>query len=124
MANDESVASGTASGRRSVGEGLTCGFPGCERPVLRTGGPGRPSEYCDLPEHTRWRAWRERQRIQEAETRQPTVTVTKPAGGQPASAAHGRAEELTDRVRLLVGELTTSLSSVVRELDTMTDPAT
>jgi hypothetical protein len=34
------------------------------------------------------------------------------------------AEELTDRVWSLVGELTTSLSSVVRELDAMTDPAT
>ncbi|HEX4700531.1 MAG TPA: hypothetical protein VH352_00245 [Pseudonocardiaceae bacterium] len=93
--------------------------------MLRTGGPGRPAEYCDLPEHTRWRAWRERQRIQESETQQATVTVTKPpAEDRPASSAHNRAEELTERVRLLVGELATSLTSVTRELNTMTDPAT
>jgi chromosome segregation ATPase len=103
---------------------LTCGFPGCTRPVLRTGAPGRPSEYCDLPEHTRWRAWRERQRIREAETQDSSVTVTKTAQGSGSSAAHGRAEELTDRIRLLVTELTTSLTGVVQELGTMTDPAT
>src|ERR1700759_2114636 len=62
-------------------EALTCGYPGCDRPVLRTGGPGRPAEYCDLPEHTRWRAWRERQRIREAETQDSSVTVTKTAQG-------------------------------------------
>lgn len=103
---------------------LTCGYPGCGRPVLRTGGPGRPAEYCDLPEHTRWRAWRERQRIRDAESQDSTVTVTKPPVSDPSSAAHGRAEELTDRIRLLVGELAGSLSGVLRELDTMTDPAT
>jgi colicin import membrane protein len=103
---------------------LTCGYPGCKRPVLRTGGPGRPGEYCDLPEHTRWRAWRERQRIREAETQDSSVTVTKQPQGRVSSAAHGRAEELTDRIRLLVTELSTSLTGVVRELGTMTDPAT
>jgi hypothetical protein len=103
---------------------LTCGFPGCTRPVLRTGTPGRPSEYCDLPEHTRWRAWRERQRIREAEIQDASVTVTKPVQGGGSSAAHGRAEELTDRIRLLVTELSASLTGVVRELGTMTDPAT
>ncbi|HEX4724944.1 MAG TPA: hypothetical protein VH333_20685 [Pseudonocardiaceae bacterium] len=104
---------------------LTCSFPGCARPVPRTGGPGRPAEYCDLPEHTRWRAWRERQRIQDADNEQASVTVTKSGEDpRPASTAHGRAEELTDRVRLLANELTTSLAGAVRELGTMTDPAT
>src|SRR6201995_312827 len=93
-----------------IDEPLTCGYPGCDRPVLRTGAPGRPSEYCDLPEHTRWRAWRERQRIRETDVQDASVTVTKAAEGSPSSAAHARAEELTDRIRLLVGELTTSLT--------------
>lgn len=50
--------------------------------------------------------------------------MTKTPQGGGSSAAHGRAEELTDRIRLLVTELTTSLTGVVRELGTMTDPAT
>jgi len=29
----------------------------CGRPVVRSGKPGRPSAYCDLPGHTRAKAW-------------------------------------------------------------------
>ncbi|MGO9960491.1 MAG: hypothetical protein ACLP50_31715, partial [Solirubrobacteraceae bacterium] len=40
-----------------------CGFPGCERPSDRgPEGAGRPSRYCELPEHNARTAFRERRR--------------------------------------------------------------
>ncbi|WP_051713447.1 ATP synthase F0 subunit B [Actinoalloteichus caeruleus] len=97
----------------------TCNYPDCGRPVFRAPGPGRPSEYCDRPDHTRWRAWRERQRRQE-----PTpanVTVTKPAG--PVTAATGRAADLLDEFRTLSHQLSKVLAGAVSELSTISDPA-
>ncbi|NUT47846.1 MAG: hypothetical protein HOV94_11140, partial [Saccharothrix sp.] len=94
---------------------LTCNYPGCTRPVFRGGGPGRPSEYCDLPEHTRWRAWRERQRVaQAAEAGQQVVTVTKGPTGMTAGKI--RAEELLERFRVLAEQMSTTLTGAVAEL--------
>ncbi|MBY8852608.1 hypothetical protein K7G98_32020, partial [Saccharothrix sp. MB29] len=101
---------------------MTCNYPGCTRPVLRTGGPGRPSEYCDLPEHTRWRAWRERQRLAQAEEGdQEVVTVTKGPHGMTAGKI--RAEELIERFRSMAEQMSTTLSGAVAELSAIADPS-
>ena len=41
----------------------TCKYPGCREPAARTGGPGRPQEYCEGREHNKTTAWRERRRL-------------------------------------------------------------
>ncbi|NKE62754.1 hypothetical protein FXN61_40955, partial [Lentzea sp. PSKA42] len=100
----------------------SCNFPGCERPVFRGGGPGRPSEYCDLPEHTRWRAWRERQRLAaEPEQNMEVVTVTNLP--RVSGTAKIRAEELLDRFRVLSEQMTQTLGRAVGELNAMADPS-
>ena len=101
---------------------MTCNYPGCTRPVIRGSGPGRPAEYCDLPEHTRWRAWRERQRLAQAvEGEQEVVTVTK--GPQGITAGKIRAEELLERFRVLAEQLSTTLTGAVTELSAIADPS-
>src|SRR5690606_3810289 len=95
-----------------------CKFPGCTRPVVRSNGPGRPSEYCDLPEHTRWRAWKERQRRQ---THQADAETTTASG--EFSAARVRAEELLRQYRLLTEQLSRNVRSAIEELNTIADPS-
>ncbi len=99
----------------------TCNYPGCTQPIPRPSGPGRPSEYCDRPEHTRWRAWRERQRLQQEADPQPdSVTVTQTG---PVTAARLRAEELLPQFRNLAEQLGTTLNAAVTEMSTLADPS-
>lgn len=97
-----------------------CNYPGCTRPLAKSTGPGRPSEYCELPDHTRWRAWRERQRLQqEAETPTENVTVTLKG---PVATARLRADELLTQFRTLADQLGTTLTAAVAEMNTLADP--
>jgi len=50
----------------------------CGRPVVRSGKPGRPSAYCDLPGHTRAKAWAARRAYDSGDEHGQTVAV--PAG--------------------------------------------
>ena len=110
----------------------TCIFPGCTRPVPRDSSPGRPPQYCDLPEHTRWRAWKERQRLaQEAENAEEAVrseqeegAAAKPAQGtEPVTAARLRADDLLTRFAVQADQLGATLESATRAFATMSDPA-
>ncbi|MFC6005279.1 hypothetical protein ACFPZ0_27505, partial [Streptomonospora nanhaiensis] len=123
----------------------TCNFPGCTRPVPRGSAPGRPPEYCDLPEHTRWRAWRERQRLREetaeqaaAQTAHEGAPATAGAGpvltggASPASGAGGatpvtsarlRADDLLVRFSVQAEQLTATLAAATDAFAAMTDPA-
>lgn len=94
----------------------SCNFPGCERPVFRGGGPGRPSEYCDLPEHTRWRAWRERQRLA-AEPEQNLEVVTVTNLPRVSGTAKIRAEELLDRFRVLSVQMTQTVGRALAAVE-------
>ncbi|MFB9801702.1 hypothetical protein ACFFN5_14325, partial [Streptomonospora salina] len=111
----------------------TCNFPGCARPVPRSSSPGRPSQYCDLPEHTRWRAWRERQRL-EQETAEGTVEEARAepapgdqapssAGAGPVTEARLRAEDLLTRFSVQAEQLAATLGTAREAFATMTDPA-
>ncbi|NUS42267.1 MAG: hypothetical protein HOQ24_01010, partial [Mycobacteriaceae bacterium] len=98
-----------------------CNFPGCERPVAVRTGPGRPSEYCELPTHVRWRAWRERQRLEQQAAQQPdSVTVTAAAA---VPAARLRADELLGQFRALAEQLGATLAGAVGELSALGDPS-
>lgn len=115
----------------------TCTFPGCDRPVPRPSSPGRPPQYCDLPEHTRWRAWKERQRqAQEADRASAEHAgesdgdpaspspFTDPADGrgEPVTAARLRADDLLTRFAVQSEQLEETLRSATEAFATMTDP--
>ncbi|MCK9869348.1 hypothetical protein MRI28_06715, partial [Nocardiopsis dassonvillei] len=121
----------------------TCNFPGCDRPVPRASSPGRPPQYCDLPEHTRWRAWKERQRqTQEAERQEelaraaqepsaadsaapsPHAAGSSPSfSTEPVTSARLRADDLLTRFAVQSEQLTATLRSATEAFSTMTDPA-
>ncbi|MEE2048129.1 hypothetical protein Q7689_32880, partial [Nocardiopsis tropica] len=110
----------------------TCNFPGCDRPVPRASSPGRPSQYCGLPEHTRWRAWKERQRqAQEAErqeeaaraAQEPAPGASPAPGAEPVTAARLRADDLLTRFAVQSEQLTATLRAATEAFSTMTDPA-
>ncbi len=68
---DGSGVAGTAVGPNSGNGGEPgCQFPtgpgglACGRPIERTGGPGAPSRYCDLPGHNRAKAFAARRAFQ------------------------------------------------------------
>ncbi|AOS63643.1 hypothetical protein TL08_14145 [Actinoalloteichus hymeniacidonis] len=127
MTTQETSEGSIAAGDGAAGGDVTdpkaheCNYPGCQRPVRRAGGPGRPSEYCDLAEHTRWRAWRERQRqAQSAPPAGINVTVTKQAG--PVTAAKIRADDLLTEFRSLANQVSQTMTQAVAELNTLADP--
>src|SRR5690606_6130672 len=104
---------------------------------MRSSSPGRPPQYCDLPEHTRWRAWRERQRLQqEAQAAQEQTAPRRPADGTvpspppaplaeaaPITTARLRAEDLLTRFAVQAEQLTATLQEATAAFTTMTDPA-
>src|SRR5699024_8684620 len=114
----------------------TCTFPGCDRPVPRPSSPGRPPQYRDLPEHTRWRAWKERQRRAQ-EVERSTAAAEAPTSGEktagegptskeaePVTAARLRADDLLTRFAVQSEQLTRTLQKATEAFTTMTDPAT
>ena len=111
----------------------TCIFPGCTRSVPRGSSPGRPPQYCDLPEHTRWRAWKERQRqaqvadnAEEAARTDQDEKAAAPASGQgsePVTLARLRADDLLTRFAVQAEQLNTTLEAATEAFSTMSDPA-
>lgn len=95
----------------------------CGRPVVATsGGPngqGRPSHYCDNPDHNRAAAWRARRAFQEQQTGQevPQEVLTR-----PVTSAGNRAMQLVDEVRALITGLSSTQEQLLRELAVLGDP--
>src|SRR5258708_5581740 len=52
---------------------VTCKYPGCEASPDRTGGPGRPAEYCADPGPNKVSACREPRRLADAAHALPTT---------------------------------------------------
>src|SRR5258708_19792518 len=81
---------------------VTCKSPGCEASPDRTGGPGRPAEYCADPGHNKVSAWRERRRLADAEH---GVTTTEAEAEQPVTMARISGAEMLRQMRDLAGTL-------------------
>src|SRR5260370_24421096 len=81
---------------------VTCKYPGCEAPPERTGGPGRPAEYCADAGHNKVSAWRERRRLADAER---GVTATEAEAEQPVTMARISGAEMLRQMRDLAGRL-------------------
>src|SRR5258708_19868512 len=80
----------------------TCKYPSCEAAPERTGGPGRPAEYCADPGHNKVTAWRERRRLADIER---GVTTTDAETEQPVTMARVTGAEMLRQMRDLAGQL-------------------
>src|ERR1700678_3710058 len=79
----------------------TCGFPGCGRPIAPAPeGAGRPSAYCELPEHNAQTAFRERRRRTAAG--EPSAQDGERGWDRPVSLAAASLRGLASR---LAGDL-------------------
>src|SRR5258708_35063624 len=81
---------------------VTCKYPGCEASPDRTGGPGRPAEYCADPGHNKVSAWRERRRLADADR---GVTTTEAEAEQPVTMARISGAEMLRQMHDLAGTL-------------------
>src|SRR5258708_29923535 len=99
---------------------VTCKYPGCEAPPERTGGPGRPAEYCADAGHNKVSAWRERRRLADAER---GVTATEAEAEQPVTMARISGAEMLRQMRDLAGRLSGVADRLTGAVATLGDPA-
>ena len=76
----------------------TCKFPGCTNPTAPADKPGRPPGFCELEEHNKLSAWRERQRL-DAEERGDVVNDAQQAQKPGHLLADRRHAELLRQLR-------------------------
>lgn len=76
-------------------------------------GRGRPSNYCDNPQHNRASAWRARQAFVEQQTgvQEPEEVLSR-----PVTSAGARAGQFLDETRALAEALTQAQDRLLREL--------
>ena len=98
----------------------TCKFPGCEEPPSpATAKPGRPPEYCADPAHNRVSAWRERKRLEAAES---GVTRTEAEAEHPVTMARVTGAEMLRQMRDLAGQLAGVADRLTGAVATLGDP--
>lgn len=97
----------------------TCRFPGCGGPAeAGDERAGQPRDYCTDPAHHRASAWRARRTL-----------VATTAGrqipddlGRPVTMASARASAYTAQLTGQVNQLSTTLTNVLEQLRTLSDP--
>ncbi|MGV9638049.1 hypothetical protein ACWDO0_28065 [Nocardia rhamnosiphila] len=95
-------------------------FQACGRPtvpVKSEDGRGRPTGYCDDPQHRRERASGERRRIRRGIERAAPEDL-----GRPVTHARAEGEHFLDQVRKVAEPLTENLGRLLEAIDSMTDP--
>jgi colicin import membrane protein len=95
----------------------------CGRPTVAASGDpdgrGRPSSYCDNPQHNRAAAWRARRAMES-----PRSSTPEPESAlvRPVSTAGAQAGRYLDETRALAEQLGERQASLLRELATLGDP--
>ena len=97
-----------------AGTRATCKYPGCENPPAPATKPGRPPGFCELEEHNKLSAWRERQRL-DAEARGDVVNEAQQA--EPVTYSLTAGAELLRQVRAAGERQRTDIDRLIAHLD-------
>jgi chromosome segregation ATPase len=112
---------GTTTPGTTTADTKACRYPGCTREPEPTRGPGRPTQFCNDPEHNKTTAFHARRRIKkDAAAAAGQVTTEDPA--RPVDYSAARTRELLPIAQRLASELKTTLGGLVEQLETLTDP--
>lgn len=99
----------------------SCAFPECERPAQVSPTGGRPSAYCDLPEHNRATAFKVRQALS------PAKKEADEQAGRSTSLAGARlrfvVEELGPLLKSHRAAVADQIENALTALDTINDPS-
>jgi len=104
---------------QATGTRPTCKYPGCENPPAPATKPGRPPGFCELEEHDKLSAWRERQRL-DAEARGDVVNEAQQA--EPVTYSLTAGAELLRQVRAAGERQRTDIDRLIAHLDRLADP--
>src|SRR6201984_242262 len=104
---------------QATGTRATCKYPGCENPAAPATKPGRPPGFCELEEHDKRSAWRERQRL-DAEARGDVVNEAQQA--EPVTYSLTAGAELLRQVRAAGERQRTDIDRLITHLDRLADP--
>ena len=104
-----------------TGEDAECQFPTgprdvCGRPVMRSGAPGRPGKYCDLPGHTRAKAFAARREFDRGAAGRERAAGELVAD-RPVSYGRASFEALLARFEQLAAEHREQLGLIVAEAE-------
>ena len=104
---------------QATGTRPTCKYPGCENPPAPATKPGRPPGFCELEEHDKLSAWRERQRL-DAEARGDVVNEAQQA--EPVTYSLTAGAELLRQVRAAGERQRTDIDRLIAHLNRLADP--
>ena len=104
---------------QTAGTKVTCKYPGCENPPVPATKPGLPPGFCELEEHDKLSAWRERQRL-DAEARGDVVNEAQLA--EPVTYSLTAGAELLRQVRAAGERQRGDIDRLIAHLDRLADP--
>jgi len=104
--------------------GAGCRFPTgpgdqtCGRPIERSGTRGRPAAYCDLPDHTRAKAFAARRTSPQppgAEHAEPTVELSIEDGQQPFAGLLAQFADIAEQTREALDDQQRELAAILEQ---------